>query len=1417
MSVTGPDGEAVELKGERLRTLLAALVLSDGRPVPVGVLTDTLWPDEPPANPANAVQALASRLRSALGRDAVELTPAGYRLTLGTDLAAFAESLRAEEYGRALALWRGAPDLPGHPEEVARLLAQRQSARDEVVDTELAAGRGAAQIAALRASVAADPLRERSRAQLLRALHQAGRDAEALAEYERARTLLAEELGTGPSPLLCAAHLAVLTSPAALPAESTDAAGAAGPGTASSGTTPAHPAGTSAAESGPADTGTTPAHPAGTRAAGPGTASSGTTPAHPAGTSAAESGPAGTGTTPAHPAGTSAAESGPAGTGTAPADTAGAAPGDFGSPASGSARSAGAASGVAGFSPPVPHGLPAALTSFLGREAEVTAVREALGSARLVTLIGPGGAGKTRLAIESARSHPTPLRLVELAPVGEGADVPSAVAATLHRREAAPTRPVPGGGNPVDTTERLIDSIGTTDLLLLLDNCEHLIDAAATLAARLLAACPQLRVLATSREPLAITGEQLLPVPPLALPEPDAADAAGAEGTCDYPAVRLFLDRAAAVRPDWTPTADELATVVTVCRALDGQPLAIELAAARMRSLDPQGIADRLAQRFRLLTGGSRAALPRHRTLRAVVDWSWDLLEAPERALLARLSVFSGPAALVAVEEICATASPELTEDQIFDVLASLVDKSLVVRTDAGRYRLLETIRVYAAERLAEEGATAATRGAHAAHFLALAERHETDLYGRRQVAALAAFSAAHDDLIAALRWCVEHDDPDTAIRLVAGIGWYLWRRGEQGENLPLVHQALALPTEGVPPLAHAVAAGITALYAVDTDWQLDSTLDLLHRAIRLRDALADPVAHPVLPLLDIMTALFEQQDWDVTGLAVRLLDVPHPWVRAAGRLFYGFSLQNEGRAEEAEATLREAAEQFHEVGDLWGQSFCCSGLADYALWRGDVDDAVALWERAVEFEQRMGVNADAPDYRARMIAARYAAAESEEAVTELEQLVVSVRAGGSWSPLLVAHSALAGAYRRTAVPERGLMLLEEALGLVDNRLHGLPQMKSLLLTELGLSLGACGRLDEAERAHLDALRNAGQSYDGPIVAAALQGCAGATRRAPPTCSARPTASVASRTAPTPRWPPTARRPGPPSARQPSTPPRPEAARPHARRSWRPSAWATSIPPASAPPPGHPEHPRNAAPRPRAGAEGPRPERLDLEGPEPETAGARRSGPEGQGQRVRAARRRGLLRLGGGGHRLEGAVQGIERHAPGGVHRAAEPEAAGRLQGDPPVERAAQEPDGVHLRDSVQRVAAQQRGARRDHAVAALAVHGQLRRRVAAGVAEGEAPVRVREGDQRVASAAPGHRLPQRVGQLRHGQRRDPLPQLRQVPQVRIQARVRDAEAARHRRDRQPVEAGLVGEVRRRVGDPVRGQAHSCQEHSKLQ
>ncbi|MFF5187185.1 BTAD domain-containing putative transcriptional regulator [Streptomyces sp. NPDC000345] len=352
---------------------------------------------------------------------------------------------------------------------------------------------------------------------------------------------------------------------------------------------------------------------------------------------------------------------------------------------------------------PARPALPAQLTRFVGREAEHARISEALSETRLVTLTGPGGAGKTRLAIEAARARAEPsgpgaartrvdVCFVELAPLTEGARVPYAVLTALGVREGFRT---PAG----DATDRLLAALQEREVLLVLDNCEHLVQDTARLSALLLAGCPGVRVPATSRESLGITGEVLVPVPPL---PPD-------------PAARLFVDRARAVRPGFGGHA----RVAGICAALDGLPLAIELAAARLRTLTPGELADRLDDRFRLLSRGDRSKAPRHRTLRAVVEWSWDLLDEEERELARRLTVFAGGATLEAVEAVCRLPYPE-------DVLASLVEKSFLEVCE-GRYRMLETIRVFAA---GERTGEADLRDAHAGYFLRLAERAEPYLRG---------------------------------------------------------------------------------------------------------------------------------------------------------------------------------------------------------------------------------------------------------------------------------------------------------------------------------------------------------------------------------------------------------------------------------------------------------------------------------------------------------------------------------------------------------------------------------------------------------------------------------------------------------------------------------------------------------------
>jgi len=359
--------------------------------------------------------------------------------------------------------------------------------------------------------------------------------------------------------------------------------------------------------------------------------------------------------------------------------------------------------------------LPAALTSFVGRDAELGQVAGLLTVHRLVTLTGPGGAGKTRLAIETARAEKTRYRdgvwLVELAPVADPAEVATAVLSSLGLREQPLVR-VRLGGENATPAERLRAGLAGKHLLLVLDNSEHLIGVVAALAEDILTSCPEVRILATSREPLNITGEALLPVGPLALKS----------------AAELLEQRASAVRPGFVSTP----AVTQIARALDGMPLAIELAAARMRTMEPEQVARRLDDRFRLLTGGSRTALPRHQTLRAVVDWSWDLLDDAERALWRRLSVFTGGATLDAAEQVC--AGGPVRQQDVLDLLTALADKSVVTIKPGPRYDMLEIIRAYGRERLVEAGEDDQLRDTHAQYFLRMAMESRDYLLGAQQL-----------------------------------------------------------------------------------------------------------------------------------------------------------------------------------------------------------------------------------------------------------------------------------------------------------------------------------------------------------------------------------------------------------------------------------------------------------------------------------------------------------------------------------------------------------------------------------------------------------------------------------------------------------------------------------------------------------
>ena len=434
------------------------------------------------------------------------------------------------------------------------------------------------------------------------------------------------------------------------------------------------------------------------------------------------------------------------------------------------------------------HNLPSQLSSFIGREQEIGAARRLLGETRLLTLTGTGGAGKTRLALQVAaeviEDYADGVWLVEMAPLSDPALLPQAVAAVLGVGE---------GGGERALAETLTDTLRPKSLLLVWDNCEHLVDACAHLAETLLRACPGLRLLATSREALEIGGEAVLPVPPLALP-PDAQNAT-AEALANCDSVRLFVERATAVQPTFHLGAGNIAAVAQVCARLDGIPLALELAAARVKTLSAEQISGRLDDRFRLLTGGSRTALPRQQTLRALIDWSYDLLAPAEKVVLRRLSVFAGGWPLEAAESVCAGDGVE--DWEVLDLIARLVAKSLVVAEapEEGRvrYRMQENLRSYAQERLAEAGEVEALSARRRDWFLALAEEAEPNLSGPEQGSWLNRLERDHDNLRAALAFSHDHADGGEAGLRLAGSLWKFWyMRGYFSEGRGFLERALA-------------------------------------------------------------------------------------------------------------------------------------------------------------------------------------------------------------------------------------------------------------------------------------------------------------------------------------------------------------------------------------------------------------------------------------------------------------------------------------------------------------------------------------------------------------------------------------------------------------------------------------------------
>ncbi|GIF58612.1 BTAD domain-containing putative transcriptional regulator [Asanoa iriomotensis] len=893
------DGRPVEVGGARLRALLTRLALDPGRPVGTEALADAVWGDAQPADLANALQSLVSRLRRTVPGIPVLLGPGGYRLDLPTD-AVDAErftslardgrdALRAGDPEKAagllrdgLALWRGAAladltEATAAAAPTARLEELRLAAVEDRIDAELRLAGPAHLVAELDELAAAHPLRERVWALRLRALAAAGRPAEALAAYEEFRQRLADELGADPSTELREAHLAVLR---------------------------------------------------GDEAPRP------------------------------------------------------------------KARARG--------------NLRAALTSFVGRADELDRVDRLLADARLVTLVGPGGAGKTRLATVAAAAQADKgldaAWMVELAPVTDPADVPQAALVTISGRLGFVDRSRPGNR---DALSRLVEALAPIEALVVLDNCEHVIDEAARLADELLARCPRLRILATSREPLGITGEALCPLPPLGLPEaPRDGTPVDLALVAAYPSIQLFRDRAAAVRPDFALTAGNVADVVEICRRLDGLPLAIELAAARLRTLSTAQVAARLDDRFRLLTGGSRTALERHRTLRAVVAWSWELLTSDERRLAERISVF--PSTITA-ESAAGVAAPEAPVDAVADLLAALVDKSLLQLVGDGRFRMLETIREYGLERLIESGEATRYRSSHAAYFLARAELMEPQVRTRDQLVWLDAFDADRANMIGALHYAAEVDDAATAIRLAAALSMTLTIRGDNEQAVVLLGRALA--AKGPAPIGHR--AVVTTLYLLNRifsgEWPGEQAAD----EVTALAAAAPRGSHPFLPVIVPILTLFTDDTEKGLAAVAAELDTADPFTKGLLLSLRGSIKENDGDAEGMLADLTAAAEIQRGIGERWSLGMTLGSLADALVKRGDLPGATAALEESGRLARELNAKEDVGYQRIWLANLRAQAGDIAWARADIERLIEESTDAGFAGRTLAFAVMMLGEYDR--------------------------------------------------------------------------------------------------------------------------------------------------------------------------------------------------------------------------------------------------------------------------------------------------------------------------------------------------------------------------------------------------------------------
>ena len=601
----------------------------------------------------------------------------------------------------------------------------------------------------------------------------------------------------------------------------------------------------------------------------------------------------------------------------------------------------------------IPNNLPIQVTSFVGREKEIGEVKQLLSTARLLTLTGSGGTGKTRLSLHVAAevldTFKNGVWFIELAPLSDPALVPFSIASALGLREEP--------GRPLITT--LMDWLRDKELLLILDNCEHLIEACAKFADEVLHASHATRILTTSREALGIAGESIYHVPSLQTPNPE--EKIKIEQFEQYAAVRLFIDRATQSLSTFRVTNANAPAVAQICYRLDGIPLAIELAAARVKALSVEKIAERLDDRFRLLTGGSRTALPRQRTLQATIDWSYNLLSEDERVLLRKLSVFAGGWTLEAAEQVC--ASDIIASDQILDLLLHLVDKSLVVAdTNASepRYHMLETVRQYAQEKLIESEEGEGLRDQHLAYFLDLAEQADKEMHGPNQIEWLEHLEKDHDNHRAALDWCLSNQKTEAALRLLGALAWPWSMRDHFSEVESWLNKIRVLPdVSDYAGLYARLLNHIGDNRCEGGEFREARSILEESRAIWLKLGVeGERGLAEALNYLGIVARSYEGDITTAQSFFEQSFELYQKHGDEWGMSWIIFQLGSnayiQGHYAEAEEQFMKSLTKFQELGDKFAVAYMCSGMGDLAQFLGDYERAGKFYEQNLEIFQQL-------------------------------------------------------------------------------------------------------------------------------------------------------------------------------------------------------------------------------------------------------------------------------------------------------------------------------------------------------------------------------------------------------------------------------------------------------------------------------